>query len=274
MIELAVRKDLRFEDITMGVIGVGNVGTKVAMAARILGMRVILNDPPRERKEGRKEFVSLDTIKKESEIITFHVPLNMEGEDKSFKMANESFFNTLSKQVYLLNTSRGPVVDEHSLLKAMNNGKVKGCILDVWENEPDINPVLVSKTEFATPHVAGYSTDGKANGTSMSVQAVSRFFGLGKETWVPENIPVPANANLTLNCSDLSEFEILRKVYSETYCILDDDTRLRNDLSKFEENRGSYRLRREPGAFSVQLINNRNKDLKNMLQQLGFTIVL
>ena len=107
MIELAVRKDLRFEDITMGVIGVGNVGTKVAMAARILGMRVILNDPPRERKEGRKEFVSLDTIKKESEIITFHVPLNMEGEDKSFKMANESFFNTLSKQVYLLNSPYG-----------------------------------------------------------------------------------------------------------------------------------------------------------------------
>ena len=265
LLELAYRKNFRPGDMTLGVIGVGNVGSKVTRAARILGMKVILNDPPRERVEGSKGFSSLDKIKQEADIIIFHVPLIKNGMDKTYKMAGNNFFKTLAKPVYLINTSRGDVVDETALLAALNQRIIKACILDVWENEPDINPELVAKTEFATPHIAGYSTDGKANGTSMSVQAVSRFFGLGKDSWIPENIPLPTNALISVDCNKLNEFEILRKVYSETYSILEDDSILRKDLSKFELNRGSYRLRREPKAFSVHLIDNKNENLVNKL---------
>ena len=106
----------------------------------------------------------------------------------------------------------------------------------------------------------------------MSVQAVSRFFGLGKDSWLPGNIPLPPNALVSVDCNKLSEFEILRKVYSETYSILEDDSMLKKDLSKFESNRGSYRLRREPKAFSVRLLNNDHKDLTNKLEKLGFSV--
>ena len=273
ILELSGRKDFNPGSMAVGVVGVGHVGSKVARAAHSLGMKVLENDPPRESVEGSMNFVSLKKIKQESDIITFHVPLYNEGMNKTYKMVNSDFFNTLNKPVYLINSSRGNVVDETALLTALKEGKIKGCILDVWENEPDINSDLVKLTEFATPHIAGYSCDGKANGSAMSVQAVSRFFGLGIDYWLPENLPLPEKTLLNIDCNRLSEIDIMRKVYSSTYSILQDDELLRNNLSGFEALRGSYRIRREPKAYTIFLQNNKYIKLKRTLENFGFNVI-
>jgi erythronate-4-phosphate dehydrogenase len=197
----------------------------------------------------------------------------MEGVDRTYKMADSHFFQTLSKPVHLINTSRGSVIDEDALLSAMSKKIVRSCILDVWESEPYINTELLLKVDLATPHIAGYSTDGKANGTTMSVQAVSRFFGLGKDDWKPGNLPEPEKNPLIIDCLGLSEMEVLRDIYNQTYSISLDDRMLRDNVPDFELLRGSYRIRREPCAFNVQLKNNKFEALPGKLEKLGFSIM-
>jgi len=273
ILELSRRKNFNPRELTIGIIGAGNVGSKVSRAAEALGMRVRLNDTPRERADGSANFTSLEKIQKEADIISFHVPLNMEGTDRTFRMAGRTFFNGLNKPVHLINTSRGQVIDESELMEALEGGIVKSCILDVWDNEPEISPGMFKCSEMGTPHIAGYSTDGKANGTAMSVQAVSRFFNSGRNDWRPANIPVPENTALSVDCHGITELEVIREIYTETYSIAEDDTLLRKDLSGFEKLRGSYRLRREPTAYSVRLTNNKSDALISRLKKLGFTVL-
>jgi len=273
ILELSARRIISPEGLTLGIIGVGNVGSKVARVAEVLGMRVLLNDPPRARAESESSFVSLEMIRKESDMITFHVPLNMEGADKTYKIADDHFFNSLAKKVHLINTSRGSVIDESALLTAIKRGKIRSCILDVWENEPFIKHELLQAVDIATPHIAGYSTDGKANGTTMSVQAVSRFFKLGRDNWKPANLPPPGLNPIKLDCMGLGEMDILRNVYKHTYSIVKDDAMLRADVPEFESLRGNYRIRREPAAFSVVLQNNNYEDLPRKLEKLGFSVL-
>ncbi|MBE9517603.1 MAG: 4-phosphoerythronate dehydrogenase, partial [Bacteroidetes bacterium] len=176
---LAMQRSLDLKALCLGVIGVGNVGRKVASAARALGMRVLLNDPPRERAEGNAEFVSLEELKEQSDIITLHVPLNKGGLDNTDHLVNREFLAQLKNGAILINSSRGTVVDEAALLEGIRSGKLSDVILDVFENEPAVDRKLLEALTLATPHIAGYSLDGKANGTTMSVQAISRFFKLG-----------------------------------------------------------------------------------------------
>jgi erythronate-4-phosphate dehydrogenase len=192
-------EELKFElsHKTIGIVGVGNVGSKVARLCTALGMHVLLNDPPRERCEGSKGFVSLDTIVKDAEIVTFHVPLNMDGDDRTFHLVDEKL---LSKSQVLINSSRGEVVDSEALKVSLQGKMLAECVLDVWEREPEMDTQLLGLVEIGTPHIAGYSIDGKANGTSMSVQAFSRFFGLDLNDWYPEKVPLPASTVLEADC--------------------------------------------------------------------------
>ena len=114
-----------------------------------------------------------------SDIITFHVPLNRVGEDKTFHMFNSDFLTDLKQDVIIINSSRGEVIDEEVLKTGLIEKKIKSAVLDVWENEPEIDLELLELVDIATPHIAGYSLDGKANGTKMVVQAVCKFFKLG-----------------------------------------------------------------------------------------------
>ena len=189
LLTIACKKNINLSEKSIGVVGVGNVGSKVARVAEIFGMKVLLNDPPLERREGKNNFVSIEQIISESDFITFHVPLIKDGIDKTYHMADESFFNKLKKKVILFNTSRGPVVKNIALKNAIIGGKIEAALLDVWENEPNIDLELLDKVEIATPHIAGYSADGKANGTSVSVRSVSEFFNLGiDKNWYPKEI--------------------------------------------------------------------------------------
>jgi erythronate-4-phosphate dehydrogenase len=273
LLTLAVNENLNFAGMCLGIIGAGNVGSKVARAAEALGMKVLLNDPPRAFTEGLAGFESLEKIKKEADIISFHVPLNFEGPFKTSGMADRSFFENLKKKAILVNSSRGEVINEKDLSTAMEKSLFTAVVLDVWNNEPHINTGLMNKVTLVSPHIAGYSADGKANGTMMSVQSLRRFFKLGLDNWTPKNVPLPENSPITVDCTGKSEITILHEVYTQTYDIMIDDAALRSDVNSFEDQRGKYRLRREPAAYTVKLINNSWSDIDEKLEKLGFSVI-
>lgn len=269
---LANHRNIDLKALSLGVIGVGNVGSKVATAARALGMRVLLNDPPRERAEGNAEFVSLEELKEHSDIITMHVPLNKGGMDNTFHLADSAFIDSLNHGTILINSSRGGVVDEAALLEGIRSGKLSDVILDVFETEPDINKELHEALAIATPHIAGYSLDGKANGTTMSVRALSRFFGLGLDAWTPASIPAPDLPEILADASDTSISELLWEVYGQTYDVSSDDQRLRKAPELFEQLRGAYPFRREPAAYAVRLFQG-YPEIREILEGLGFDVL-
>ena len=256
---------------TIGVVGVGNVGSKVANIADIFGMRVLLNDPPRARMEGAKGFVELEQILEESDIITLHVPLNIGGEDATFHMADESFFGRLKNKPVFINSCRGEVVKTDALKNAIKEGQVFGTVIDCWEKEPDLDPELLGLVDLATPHIAGYSRDGKAKGTEMSVQAVSRFLGLGASKWKPTHIEKPYAPEKLIDGTNKSIQEILSEAVLATYDIREDDARLRASIETFEKQRGDYPVRREFPAFTVVGKFN-NPKVIDKLKKLGFKI--
>jgi len=256
---------------TIGVVGVGNVGSKVAKIAEILGMRVLLNDPPRARQEGEAGFVTLDKILEESDLITLHVPLNMEGPDATWHMADERLFARMSRKPVFINSCRGEVVETAALKRAIQTGQISGVVVDCWENEPDIDLELLGLVDLATPHIAGYSRDGKANGTEMSVQAVSRFLGLGAKNWKANNIEKPAVSEILIDGTNKSTRQILAEAILATYDIREDDARLRSNVATFEKQRGDYPVRREFTAFTVAGKFS-NPKVIDKLKRIGFKL--
>ena len=268
---LAERKNLQLKNLCIGVVGVGNVGSKVARIAGLLGMKVLLNDPPRKRAEGSAEFVSLKQVMDEADIITLHVPLNMKGEDATYHLGDEAFFSGLKKKPIVINSCRGEVVDTLAVKTALQSGQISGFVCDCWENEPDLDLELLAMTELATPHIAGYSKDGKATGTEMSVHAISKFFGLGLENWQPSGVEQPANPVFELDGSGLSEQEIVAKAILHTYDIRNDDQALRKNTAQFEQLRGDYPTRREFAAFTIRP-KNVDEETLGVLKELGFIV--
>lgn len=272
LVTLARRHGLAFGDLTLGVVGVGNVGSKVAEVGGILGMKVLRNDPPRARVEGGKGFVSLDEIVSASDIITVHVPLTRVGEDATLHLFDEGRIGSLRPDQILINSSRGPVVDNKALKAALQGGKLRGAVLDVWEGEPELDPELVTLLDLSTPHIAGYSADGKANGTTMSVRTVARELGLPLTDWVATGIPSPEQSlTFELDAAGKSTQEVLTEAILYTYDITADSDRLRAGLAQFERLRGDYQVRREFTAFTVRL-KNAGPDQTSRLAALGFNI--
>ncbi len=268
---LAEKEGFQLNGKTIGMVGVGQVGSKVAKVCEILGMKVLLNDPPRARAEGTEQFVSLDEIKQKADIITLHVPLNMEGEDATFHLAGSAFFESLAKQPIVINSCRGEVVDSVAAKTAIAKQQISGLVLDCWENEPDIDLDLLDKCVLATPHIAGYSKDGKANGTSMSIQAISRKFNLGIDDWQAKNVELPGQTIIRLDGSSSSEETLIGKAILATYDIRNDDSDLRKDPSQFEKLRGDYPVRREFPVFTIEHENLQQQTIEK-LKMLGFKI--
>jgi len=272
LLKLTLDHNYTLKGKTIGIIGVGNVGSKVEKVARILGMNVLLNDPPRARREGDLNFVKLDKILHESDIVTLHVPLNIVGDDKTYHLFNENRFMKMKKGVWFFNTSRGEVIDTASFNKVMQSGKLGGAVIDVWENEPDIDIELMAKAFITTPHIAGYSTDGKANGTAMAVNAICKFFNLPLKEWYPEEVPPPINPKLEINGNGKSDEEIIREAVLSTYDIAQDDLKFRSSPADFEKLRGDYPLRREFPSYSINLKEGYDV-VQKMLETLGFNII-
>jgi erythronate-4-phosphate dehydrogenase len=264
-------KDFSLSDKTIGIIGVGNVGSKVEQFARATGMNVLLNDPPRARMEGSSGFVPLSAILEQSDIISVHVPLTRDGVDSTFRLFNDNLFSRIKPGTFFINSSRGEVVHTGALASALGTGRLSGAAIDVWENEPDIDMELLSKVLIGTPHIAGYSTDGKANGTSMVINELSRFFGLPLQGWYPADVPEPEQPVIIIDGRGKSDQQIISEAIEHTYDVLSDDKKLRDNPSGFERQRGEYPVRREFTSYSVRLENVKSP-VAEKLAAIGFKL--
>ena len=272
LVTLARNRGLTLSDMTLGVVGVGNVGSKVAEAASILGMKVLLNDPPRERAEGAGAFVTLDHLVAHSDIITLHVPLQKDGPDATWHLFDAERIAQMRPSQILLNSSRGPVVDGKALKAALKARSIAGACLDVWEGEPELDPELVDLLDISTPHIAGYSADGKANGTTAAVRAVAKVLGLPLTSWTATDIPAPAQSlSFEIEASHKSLRDVLAEAVLHTYDISADSAALRADISAFERLRGDYPVRREFSSFTVSLKGG-TPEMADKLTRLGFII--
>ena len=224
---LEQQKGLDLQHTTIGIVGCGHVGSKVKAVAERLGMQVLVCDPLLDNPS----FVSLDEIERRCEVITFHVPLTCEGQYATWHMADEDFFHRLSRVPYIINTSRGEVVDNQALLQALQDGRVRDAIIDVWEHEPHPNAALLDKVFIGTPHIAGYSADGKTNADNMVIDAICQHFGLPHPGIIAPPA-LPSDFKYTGSPLDL-------------YNPMIDSQKLKADASQFEQLRNNYPLRRE-----------------------------
>ncbi|MDD4891917.1 MAG: 4-phosphoerythronate dehydrogenase [Phycisphaerae bacterium] len=283
----AERNEIELAGKTLGVVGVGHVGSKVVAKAQALGMYVLCNDPPVRRAGGHDDYVDLDHLIRLADAVTFHVPLETGGEDPTFHLIEASLMDRLADgkpAALLINSSRGGVQDTASLLAAREARRAEDLrpvdlVLDVWENEPNIDLPLLDETILATPHIAGYSLDGKLAGTMMIYQAACAHFGRPAAWTLPADIPGPKFPVVEIETADLSDQDIARLAVRHAYDIEWDDAALRQIAEQpadkqgvyFDELRRRYPVRREFPAVAVRLAGDR-PSAAAMLRGLGFRV--
>lgn len=218
-------------NLTLGIVGVGHVGRIVELWGRKLGFKILLNDPPRALAEGDDEFMSLAELAHKSDIITFHTPLEKAGKFPTYHLADKSFFDSLQRTPLILNASRGPVVDNEALIEALDTDKVRAAAIDCWEGEPGLSLSLLDRVTIATPHIAGYSIEGKIRATIAAVEAVSKELHI-----TPVSVPPFPAVNFT---------NVTAERIIDSYDIKADSRKLKNNPEDFEPLRDHYALRHE-----------------------------
>ncbi len=254
---------------TIGIVGHGHVGKRVERLARLLGMKVLLNDPPLAINNP-EQYVDLQTIARQCDVITFHTPLTRESQFATYHLADEEFFKTIQANSHnntptlIINAARGGIINENALLSYLNSHenlsystyKLSGIIkdregnnssfliphssfpdiaIDCWEGEPETNPELREKALIATPHIAGYSADGKHNASQQVIKAVASFFNIQPDT--VEGLPPKSTTTAT--------GDTLKNQLLHNYNILADSDALKSEPHKFEHFRSNYPIRRE-----------------------------
>ena len=275
ILNLAKENNIQVRGKTLGIVGVGNIGSRIARLAKAVGMDVLKNDPPLKRLTGSDEYVFLDNIY-DADIITLHVPLNSSGIDNTVHLFNNENLNKLKDNTILLNASRGQVIDNSALSELIKPKKLN-VVLDVWENEPDINVNLLSLVKIGTPHIAGYSFEGKLNGTVMIYNALCEAFN-EKPLWVPD-IPNLENNSIDAVMKAYSE-EFLFEIFNSIYDIRRDDKETRmieNQPAEqrpvyFDRLRKNYPLRREFTNYKISLKSS-NKELERILKAFRFQLI-
>jgi erythronate-4-phosphate dehydrogenase len=277
------------ESSTLGIVGAGHCGTHVSELADVIGMRVLLNDPPLARKTGDSFCLPLEDLR-ECEFLTFHVPLTRDGEDPTYHMVNREFLQSLKPGAVLINTCRGGVVDEAALKDALDSGHLAGAVCDVWENEPDIDVEMLKRVLIGTPHIAGHSQEGKARAVMMIREKVCDHFNLPQAATVPEirldragprcvvspmlvKAPFPDEKN--------SPADILRLYILGAVSIIHNDRQLRSALGlipripswrDFTTQRNNYRYRSEFAAIQVLFEPGWPRSLQATVRRLGFRV--
>ncbi|MEA4918396.1 4-phosphoerythronate dehydrogenase PdxB [Proteiniphilum sp.] len=265
LFHLADKYHFDLKDKTIGIVGVGNVGSKVGVACKKLGMRVLLNDPPREEREGSTLFTDIKTIQREADIITFHTPLTKSGKNKTHHLADNHFLATVEKKPFIINAARGGVTDNQALKKAIHNGNITGVVIDCWENEPEIDRELLELADIATPHIAGYSADGKWTATKMSLENLNKFFNLEIENINYQEISSPSNP--IINLQGVAPGQQLQQAVWYTYNPAVETAALKSSPEKFYWFRSNYPLRREYPAYQII---HADATVLNTLLSLGF----
>ena len=212
--------------LTLGIVGVGHI---VARWARQLGFTVLLNDPPQDNRDGSTDdiFEPLETLQRRCDIITFHTPLTRDGQWPTWHLCDQAFLDGLARCRLIIDAARGPIADNAALL-----GWHGDVALDCWENEPNVSRDLLNKAIVATPHIAGYSREGKQRGTAMMLEALNAFYG-----W---DIPIPEIAAPATGARDVTLAGI-----AASYDILADTAALKSSPATFESQRNHYPHRPE-----------------------------
>jgi erythronate-4-phosphate dehydrogenase len=257
---------------TLGVIGAGNVGSRVLKIGQSLGMRCLVNDPPLAQASSGKGFSSLEEIQSEADIITLHVPFTNAGLYPTLSLVDETFIKNMKPSSMLINTSRGRVVDEKALISLRN--RLGAVVLDVWENEPAIDFKTLALADISTPHIAGYSYDGKVRGARMLFEAAAAFLK-SRARWSDSVL----ETEITGQSIDIREAQRPLAFALETaYPIMADDAQLRKILNQenpaayFDELRKQYPKRLEFEHFSVCCSRQQEEAMGPTLKKLGFTV--
>ena len=271
LLMLAERDGFALSDRTVGIVGVGNVGGRLQKRLEALGIKTLLCDPPRADNGEEGDFRSLDELVAQADVLTFHTPLYKDGPYKSLHLANEALIASLKPGAILINACRGPVVDNAALLKCLNAGQKLSVVLDVWEPEPDLNLALLDKVDLGTSHIAGYTLEGKARGTTQVFEAYSQFIGQPQEVALSSLLPAPEFGRISLH-GPLDQPTLKRLVHL-VYDVRRDDAPLRKVAGipgEFDKLRKNYLERREWSSLTVECDD---ADAAELLQKLGFNAV-
>ncbi len=243
------------QNLTLGIVGVGHVGITVKNFADALGIKYLLCDPLKAKIDKSNIYVSLDEIAEKCNAITFHTPLTFDGECPTFHLADKSFLQSLKKSPILINAARGEVFDTQAIIDARKQGLCSALAIDCWEQEPQINRELLALADVATPHIAGYSADGKANATMACISEMIKFFDLKMDMPSYPQLPIPKNQEIDFQCYE--------QLFCAVYDIAADSATLKQHPEDFEKMRSEYNLRRDFISYSVNPINS-------SLLKLGF----
>ncbi len=265
---LALKDKWNFKDKTIAIIGVGAVGQEVEKIAEALEMNILRYDPPRADEEGREAFVTLEQIQEEADIITLHVPLTKEGKYPTYQMIDWDFLEACERQPVLINACRGDVTPSDDLFMAKNQGIISRLVIDCWENEPQIDDLLLGVTDLASPHIAGFSAEGKFRGGRMCLEAICKRWGIEiKDLMKPSVLPKP---KVEVIESYGSDDEFIARCFLHTLDPLVTDKALREKPNDFEKLRKSYVYPREMSAYKVRVAES---SLRKKLEGIGFQIL-
>ncbi|MDA3926311.1 MAG: 4-phosphoerythronate dehydrogenase [Kiritimatiellae bacterium] len=271
--------DFELASKTIGVIGVGNVGKQVCRFCSAMGMRVLANDPPRQRNIAdfeARNFVSRDQILAEADFITCHVPLNKKGTDKTVHLLGADELSRAKEGVVLINAARGPVVDNQALLDLLG-GRISHAVIDCWEGEPVYRADLMEQIDLGTPHIAGHAYEGKVNGTAMVYRAACDFLGI--EPSYNFDLPEPPVPHIRVDATAKAYEDVLRELVLKVYNIKADSDRLRLSCvvsdsersSAFDAQRSAYPMRRQFEATRIE-IKGADEQLLTKIRALDFSI--
>lgn len=279
LLYLAQSQNFKLEGLTLGIIGVGQVGSRVARKARLLGMRVLLNDPPLALKTGDPLYRPLEEILPQCDVVTLHTPLERKGPFPTEHLVNCRFFAQLKPGAIFINAARGEVMDTSSVLLALEKKVARHAILDVWEHEPVIARDLLAAVNLGSPHIAGYSFEGRFNGTVQCYHELCRFTETAPRWTPPHEITQPALPPITADATGLGLEAALACIILAAYDITADDRALRDGVPlddqawgrHFDTLRKNYPVRREFAVHPVH-VKGAAPVLLELLRGFGFPI--
>lgn len=284
LLTLAERTGLDWQSRTVGIVGVGQVGSRLATTLRGLGVAVVLCDPLRAER-GEAGFVTLDSLLAQADVVSCHVPLTGEGAHATWHLFNQPRLERLRQGAWLINSSRGPVIDGQALEQLLAQRDDLHVVLDVWEGEPLVSQSLAARCALATPHVAGYSLDGKLRGTEQIYQALCDYLGAPRQHQLADLAPLLGQARLDLAASPPADWAV-QKALRSVYDVRDDDARMRRMLQAakiaadpataccagFDLLRKEYPLRRENALLTIGLGDQASADLTRLMRAAGFRL--
>lgn len=275
LFHLAKKKDFDPFNLTAGIIGCGNVGSRVKKKLDSLGIQALVNDPPQQDKgDDSQNYVSLQTIIHECDFITCHVPLTRDGNYPTWHLFDHDLLNELGENTVLFNASRGAVIDNISLSELLSQRKDLSVFLDTWEGEPAINQTLLKQVNFATPHIAGYSVEGRLRGTQIILDAACNFFDASAHWDMQDYLPYKQIIQLSKTSSPQLWYELFNKHYpveKDYQALLNLAESSSEQLAKeFDLLRKNYPPRYEFNQFVVE--NCTDKKTASQMERLLFQL--